>query len=68
MEAAKENTQPIDFPSEVSLEEKIFLVRGTSKVPISAEYASKYSLIFRYLGNHPLLESDEPVNLLIKND
>jgi len=68
MEAAKKNTQLIDTSTEVSLQEKTFLVRGTRKVPISAEYASKYSLIFRYIGNHPLIESDEPVNLLIKNN
>jgi len=68
MKTAKKNTQLIDTSTEVSLQEKTFLVRGTRKVPISAEYASKYSLIFRYLGNHPLLESDEPVNLLINNN
>lgn len=68
MEAAKKNTQVLDTGSEVSLQEKAFLVRGASKVPIHAEFASKYSLLFRYFKNRPLLDSDQPVNLLIKKD
>jgi hypothetical protein len=68
MEAAKKNIQTIDTRTEVSLQEKTFLVHGTKKVPISAEVASKYSLYFRYLGNHPLNDPDEPVNLLIRNN
>jgi extracellular factor (EF) 3-hydroxypalmitic acid methyl ester biosynthesis protein len=68
MEAAKKNIQPIDTRTEVSLQEKTFLVHGTKKVPIRAEVASKYSLYFRYLGNHPLNDPDEPVNLLIRNN
>jgi len=68
METAKKNTQLIDTRTEVSLQEKTFLVHGTKKVPIRAEVASKYSLYFRYLGNHPLNDPDEPVNLLIRNN
>jgi len=68
MKAAKKNTQPIDTSTEVSLQEKAFLVHGTRKVPIHAEFASKYSLFFRYLGNHSLNDCDKPVNLLIRNN
>ena len=68
MEAAKKNIQPIDTRTEVSLQEKTFLVHGTKKVPISAEVASKYSLYFRYLGNHPLNDPDEPINLLVHSN
>ena len=68
MEVAKKNTQLIDTRSEVSLQEKTFLVSGTRKVQIHADYASKYSLLFRYLENRPLIDSDQPVNLLIKNN
>jgi extracellular factor (EF) 3-hydroxypalmitic acid methyl ester biosynthesis protein len=68
MEAAKKNTQLIDTRSEVSLQEKTFLVRGANKVPIHADYASKYSLFFRYLENRRLIDSDQPVNLLIKKN
>ena len=68
MEAAKKNIQLIDTSTEVSLQEKTFLVHGTKKVPICAEVASKYSLFFRYLENHPLNDPNEPVNLLIRNN
>jgi len=68
MEAAKKNIQTIDTRTEVSLQEKTFLVHGTKKVPISAEVASKYSLYFRYLGNHPLNDPDEPINLLVHSN
>ena len=69
METAKKNkAQPIDTSTEVSLQEKTFLVHGTRQVPIRAEYASKYSLFFRYLENHPFGDPDEPVNLLIRNN
>jgi len=68
MKAAKKNIQQIDTSTEVSLQEKTFLVHGTKKVPISAEVASKYSLYFRYLENQPLHDPNEPVNLLIRNN
>lgn len=68
MEAAKKNTQLIDTRTEVSLQEKTFLVHGTQKVPIRAQVASKYSLFFHYLENHPLLDPNEPINLLIRNN
>lgn len=68
MEAAKNHIQLIDTSTEVSLQEKAFLVHGIRKVPICAEYASKYSLFFRYLENHPLNDPDEAVNLLIRNN
>jgi len=68
MEAAKKNIQLIDTRTEVSLQEKAFLVHGTQKVPIRAQVASKYSLFFHYLENHPLLDPNEPINLLIRNN
>ena len=68
MEAAKKNINQIDTRSEVSIEEKTFLIHGSRKVPIRTEYTSKYSLLFRYLDSHPVIDSDESVNLLIKNN
>ena len=66
MKPAKQNIEPIDTSTEVSLQEKTFLVHGNKKVPICAEQASRYSLVFRYLDHHPLNDPDEPVNLLIR--
>jgi len=66
--APKNKIQPIDTRTEVSLQEKTFLVHGTRQVPIYAEYASKYSLFFRYLDSHHFTGTDEPVNLLIRNN
>jgi len=72
MEAAKKNTQKntqlIDTRTEVSLQEKTFLVHGAKKVPISAVVASKYSLFFRYLENHPLNDPEEPINLMVRHN
>ena len=68
MEAAKKNTRLLDNSTEVSIEEKTFLVHGTGQVPIIAEYASRYSLLFRYLENPLPKNSEEPVNLLIRNN
>ncbi len=68
MKAANKNTQVIDASTEVTRREKTFLLHGTRKVPIRPEIASKYSLFFRYLESQPLTESEEPVNLLIRNN
>lgn len=68
MKAAKKNNQLIDTSTEVSLQEKIFLVHGTRQIPIIAKCASKYSLFFRYKKNHEAAPSEEPVNLLIRNN
>jgi len=68
MEAAKKNIQSIDTRTEVSLQEKTFLVRGTRQIPIIAERASKYSLFFKYKENHDFDHSEEPVKLLIRNN
>jgi len=68
METAKKFVQLIDTSTEVSIQEKTFLVHGRKKFPIHAECASKYSLVFRYLDDHHLPESDEPVSLLIWNN
>ena len=68
MQTAKKDIQPIDTSTEVSLEEKTFLVRGNRQIPIFAECASKYSLFFRYKEKHNFSRSDEPVNLLIRNN
>jgi len=68
MEAAKKNIQPLDTRTEVSLQEKAFLVNGSRQIPIIAECASKYSLFFKYKENHDADHSEEPVNLLIRNN
>ncbi len=68
MEAAKKNIQLIDTRTEVSLQEKTFLVHGSRQIPIIAECASKYSLFFKYKENHDFDHSEEPVNLLIRNN
>ena len=68
MESAKNNFQLIDTSSEVSNQEKTFLINGTDKIPIYAENTSKYSLSFRYLGQRWHNQPDEPVRLLIKNN
>ena len=68
MKTAKKNIQLLDTSTEVSLQEKAFLVHGTMHVPIYAEYASRYSLFFRYLDSHQITDTDEPVNLLFRNN
>ncbi len=70
METAKkkDRVQPIDSSTEVSIQEKTFLVHGTRQIPIQAECASKYSIFFRYLDGHHYPDSDEPVKLLIRNN
>jgi extracellular factor (EF) 3-hydroxypalmitic acid methyl ester biosynthesis protein len=68
MKAANKNIQLTDNLSEVSVQEKTFLIRGSRKVPIRTDYASKYSLSFHYLENQPFIDPDKPVNLLIKNN
>ena len=66
--APKKKIHLIDTRTEVSIQEKTFLVHGTRQVPIYAEYASRYSLFFRYLDSHHFTGTDEPVNLLIRNN
>ena len=68
MESAKNILQLTDTNSEVSNQEKTFLVRGTDKIPIYAENTSKYSLSFRYLGRRYHNQPEEPVRLLINNN
>ena len=68
METAKKYVQPIDTITEVSTQEKFFLVHGTRKIPIFAECASKYSLFFSYKENRAFTNPEEPVNLLIHNN
>jgi SAM-dependent methyltransferase len=67
MEHAQTTRLPIELKTEVSNEEKAFLLNGTKKIPIYAGYASKYSLAFRYLEDQDFSASDEHVNLLIRN-
>ena len=67
MQSEKNSLQLIDTCSEVSNQEKTFLIHGADKIPISTENNSKYSLSFRYLDRH-LNAMNEPVNLLIKNN
>ena len=68
MESAKNNLHLIATSSEVSNQEKAFLIQGTDKIPIYAENTSKYSLSFRYLGRRHHNQPEEPVRLLIKNN
>jgi extracellular factor (EF) 3-hydroxypalmitic acid methyl ester biosynthesis protein len=68
MEAAKKNIQTIDTRTEVSLQEKAFLVRGTKKIPIHAESASRFSLFFRYLEDPTCINSDKPLRLIINKN
>ena len=68
METAKKYVHPIDTSTEVSAQEKAFLVRGTKKIPIHAECASRFSLFFRYLENPTFIDSDEPLSLIIYNN
>ena len=68
METAKNNFQRIDTSSQVSNQEKTYLIHGTDKIPIHAENASKFSLSFRYLSRRCHSQSEEPVRLLIKNN
>ena len=68
MKPAKKNIQLLDTTTEVSLQEKAFLVHGTRQVPIYAEYASRYSLFFRYLDSHQFTDTNKPIQLLIRNN
>ena len=68
MESAKNFLQLTDTNSEVSNQEKAFLLHGTDKIPIYAENTSKYSLSFRYLGQGHHNQPEKPVRLLINNN
>ena len=68
MENIQKKQHPITIGTEVSNEEKAFLLSGTKKIPIYAGHASKYSLAFRYLENQHFPDSDGHVNLLISNN
>jgi extracellular factor (EF) 3-hydroxypalmitic acid methyl ester biosynthesis protein len=68
METAPKLPQGIDPRTEVSPEEKIFLVQGSRKLAICAESASKYSLLFRYAKEHHFTDLSLPVSLLIQNN
>ncbi len=68
MESAKNILQLLDTSSEVSSQEKFFLIHGTDKIPIRTENTSKYSLLFRYSGRRHHNRLEEPVKLLIKNN
>lgn len=67
MQSAKNGLQVIDTRSEVSNNEKTFLILGTDKIPIYPENSSKYSLSFRYADRHHH-QTGEHVKLLIKNN
>ena len=68
METAKKQLPSIDTRTEVSLQEKAFLVQGDRKFPISAESASKYSIFFQYSDDQRISDPNKPVNLLIQNN
>jgi extracellular factor (EF) 3-hydroxypalmitic acid methyl ester biosynthesis protein len=67
MKTAKKNIQTIDTSTEVSPEERAFLVHGTKKVPIRTEVASRHSLFFRYLEKHEFESQAQSVYLMIRN-
>ncbi|MGB5747262.1 MAG: class I SAM-dependent methyltransferase, partial [Desulfobacterales bacterium] len=68
METAKKYVQSIDTSTEVSTQEKTFLVHGTRKIHIHAECASRFSLFFRYLEDPISIDQDEPLSLIISNN
>jgi len=68
MENAKDNLRGDETNSEVSNQEKAFLIHGTDKIPIHTEITSKYSLSFRYLSQRRYKQPDEHVRLLISNN
>ena len=68
METARKQLPSIDTRTEVSMQEKAFLVQGGRKFPISAECASKYAIFFLYADHRRLCDPTQPVNLLIKNN
>jgi extracellular factor (EF) 3-hydroxypalmitic acid methyl ester biosynthesis protein len=68
METAKKPLQVIDTNTEVSLQEKTFLVHESKRFPIHAEFASKYSLFFRYIEGHSFIDLNKPVSLIIQNN
>jgi len=68
METARKPLKLIDTRTEVSPEEKIFLVQGSRKLPISTGRVSKYSLFFRYEKDQNFSDIKKPVNLLFKRN
>ncbi len=68
METAAKLPQQIDLRTEVSPQEKAFLVHGSQKFPIFTESASKYSLFFRYAEEPHLTDFKEPVSLLVQKN
>jgi len=68
MESAKKYDKLIDTGTGVSAQEKAYLVRGTRKIHIHAECASRFSLFFRYLEDPISINSDEPFSLIISNN
>ena len=64
----KETVRSVDTSTAVSLQEKIFLVHGNKQIPISIEFASKYSLSFRYKEGQGIIHPDEPVKFLLFNN
>ncbi len=68
MKTAKKNTPTIETSTEVSLQEKAFLLRGGRKIQIHAESASRFSLFFRYLEDPISIDSEEPLSLIISGN
>jgi len=64
---AKNKSQRIDMSTAVSPQEKSFLLQGNRKIPISARYASRHSVLFQYLKDQPATDPEKPVRLLIQN-
>lgn len=64
---AKNESQLIDARTEVSPREKAFLLQGGRKIPIIAQSASRYSLIFQCFKDQPPIDPEKLVNLFIQD-
>lgn len=65
---AKNESQRIDISTAFSLQEKSFLQQGKRKIPISARYSSRHSVLFQYLKDQPAADPEKPVSLLVQNN
>jgi len=68
MRSVPEKKHSLETSTEVTPQEKVFLVHGNSQIPINAKCASKFSLSFRYEGKQQVTDKDQPVNLLLQKN
>ncbi len=67
MRSVPEKKHSLETSTEVTPQEKVFLLNGDAKIPIDVKSISRYFLSFRYLGKN-LIATDQPVKLLIRNN